>query len=140
MKRYKIAVSYDGTDYAGWQVQPNGVTVQEKLEAVLAEIDGEKVRVHGSGRTDQGVHARGQVAHFDLCKAMGVDALRKALNALLPEDIRVLKAAEVRSNFHARRSATGKEYRYFIRRHGLCRLAGSAERCNCSREAGGGAG
>jgi tRNA pseudouridine38-40 synthase len=114
MPRYRIDLSYDGTAYAGWQVQPNGVTVQATVEDALRELTGAAVRVHGSGRTDQGVHARGQTAHFDLATALSRETLVRGLNALLPADVRVGRAARVAPDFHARRSATGKEYRYFI--------------------------
>ena len=114
MQRYRIQVAYDGTGYLGWQVQPHGITVQACLEAAIRQLTGETVKVHGSGRTDQGVHARGQVAHFDLVKEWTPAALHKALNALLPADIRILQAAEVAADFHARRSVVEKEYRYFV--------------------------
>jgi tRNA pseudouridine38-40 synthase len=107
-------VAYDGTCYAGWQMQPNGVTVQEKLQEAIAAITGERVKIHGSGRTDQGVHARCQVVHFDLPTPRQTHTLTTALNALLPPDIRVLRIRRAASDFHARRSATGKQYRYFI--------------------------
>lgn len=113
-KRFKIVVSYDGTDYAGWQVQPGHMTVQQRLEEAVATLDGCSVKVHGSGRTDQGVHARGQVAHFDMERPREPRALRTSLNALIPRDIRVLSVARVSNEFHARRSAVGKEYRYLI--------------------------
>lgn len=111
--RYRIDIAYDGTNYAGWQVQPNGVTVQQRLEEALERLTGAAVKVHGSGRTDRGVHARGQVAHFDLPGAAPTSLLR-GLNALLPADIRVLRLKRVAADFHARRQATAKEYRYFI--------------------------
>ena len=114
MQRFRIDVSYDGTNYAGWQIQPGDPTVQQQLESVITRLTGEHRRIHGSGRTDQGVHARGQVAHFDLNRVFVPDALRKAFNALLPADIRVVKASIVDRSFDARRSATSKEYRYFI--------------------------
>lgn len=114
MNRFKITVGYDGTGYAGWQVQPNAVTVQEKLEGVLANLNGGPVKVHGSGRTDQGVHARGQVAHFDMEKAFSPRDLNRALNALLPEDIRVIKVQKAADGFHARKHAAEKVYCYFI--------------------------
>lgn len=114
MNRYKITVSYDGTDYAGWQIQPNGPTVQANIEKALHELSQEKVKVHGSGRTDQGVHARGQVAHFDLERPFKPFVLKKALNALLPADIRIVRVELCDPAFHARRSAVSKEYRYFI--------------------------
>ena len=112
--RYRIRVAYDGTDYFGWQVQPHRPTVQQKLELALTRLTGATVKVHGSGRTDQGVHACGQVAHFDLGTAWEPRLLVKGLNALLPPDIRVLQAARAPAGFHARRWALGKEYRYFI--------------------------
>ncbi len=114
MKRYMMVVSYDGSAYRGWQVQPNGATIQEKLESALKAISGETRKIHGSGRTDQGVHARKQVAHFDMESEIPFKGLKKGLNALLPADIRVMKLARARETFHARRSAAGKEYRYFI--------------------------
>lgn len=112
--RYRIDVAYDGSDYAGWQIQPNGITVQQRLEEALKTLTGEQTKVHGSGRTDQGVHAHGQVAHFDLHKAVKLETLLRALNGLLPPDIRVMRARRAAADFHARRSAVGKEYRYFI--------------------------
>jgi len=114
VNRYRMTVAYDGTDYAGWQVQPNGVTVQERIEAALASLTRDAVKVHGSGRTDSGVHARGQVAHFDLRRPMPPAAIRRALNALLPGDIRVNAVARAAPDFHARRQVRVKEYRYFI--------------------------
>lgn len=114
MGRYKLTIAYDGSDYAGWQVQPGQRTIQGELEIVLRQLTGAPVKVHASGRTDQGVHAVGQVAHCDLATPMrGLD-LRKALNAVLPPDIRVLKVARAAADFHARRRAVSKEYRYFI--------------------------
>jgi tRNA pseudouridine38-40 synthase len=114
MQRYRITVSYDGSAYSGWQVQPNHVTVQQRLEEALGRLTGETPKIHGSGRTDQGVHARGQVAHFDLEKPWIPQILHRGLNALLPEDIRIQAVARAAPDFHARRSAVGKEYRYFI--------------------------
>jgi len=113
-QRFKITVSYDGTAYAGWQVQPNGLTVQEVLETALSQLAGTKVIVHGSGRTDQGVHALGQVAHFDACLKVPFAKLSMVLNNMLPADIRIMSARKVPADFHARRSAISKEYRYFI--------------------------
>ena len=112
--RYKLVVAYDGTAYAGWQVQPNGLAVQAVLERTVAQLTGETPKAHGSGRTDQGVHARGQVAHLDLARDWQPAALHRALNAVLPADVRILQVGRVPETFHARRSATGKEYRYFI--------------------------
>ncbi len=113
-QRYCLTLGYDGTPYAGWQVQPNHTTVQQVLEETLHRLTGEAVKVHGSGRTDQGVHARGQVAHVDLSTVWVCDRLRKGMNALLPPDIRVFGIRRVHGDFHARRSAVRKEYRYFL--------------------------
>ncbi len=112
--RFRITVAYDGTSYGGWQIQPNANTVQAELQAVLKRLGGGEVLVHGSGRTDAGVHARGQVAHFDFPRPFAPDMLVRAMNACLPPDIRVMDAAIVADDFHARKSAVGKEYRYFI--------------------------
>ncbi len=114
VRRFRITVMYDGTAYGGWQIQPNANTVQAELQAVLKRLGGSDVHVHGSGRTDAGVHARGQVAHFDFPRPFTPEALVRAMNACLPDDIRVMEAAIVPDGFHARKSATGKEYRYFI--------------------------
>jgi tRNA pseudouridine38-40 synthase len=111
---FKLTVTYDGTQYVGWQLQPNGKTVQEVVETALAKIDGREVRVHGSGRTDAGVHARGQVANCLLRTQLPSATLLRALNANLPEDVRVVRLQETDAKFHARFSARGKEYRYQI--------------------------
>ena len=114
MRHFKLTVAYDGTAYGGWQLQPNAMTVQEVLETALAKIAGHHVRVHGSGRTDAGVHARAQVASCSLTTRHPPHTLRRALNANLPEDVRVMRVQEVDPKFHARFSAKGKEYRYQI--------------------------
>ncbi len=114
VRRFRLTVAYDGTAYSGWQVQPHHPSVQQTIEETLKGIVGHTVKVHGSGRTDQGVHARGQVAHVDLACRMDAAAIRRGLNARLPQDIRILKASVARPGFHARRSAAGKEYRYFV--------------------------
>jgi tRNA pseudouridine38-40 synthase len=111
--RYRIDIAYDGTAYGGWQIQPNCCTVQQKIQEALYTLTGQESIVHGSGRTDRGVHASGQVAHFDLSDPR-IQNLRRALNALLPADIRILKLVKTCDDFHARLSARGKEYRYFI--------------------------
>ena len=113
-RRYRMTLAYDGTAYAGWQIQPRAPTIQQAVEEALETICGERPRVHGSGRTDQGVHARGQVAHFDLSAPRPAAELRRALNGVLPADVRVLNLARAAADFHARRSARSKTYRYFI--------------------------
>lgn len=114
MPRYKLTLSYDGTAYAGWQVQPNGVTIQELLERTLKLLLGSPIRVTGSGRTDSGVHAYEQVAHFDSQNPLDSSRIHHSLNKLLPPDIRILKLEECSDTFHARFSARGKIYRYHI--------------------------
>jgi tRNA pseudouridine38-40 synthase len=114
VRRYRAVVSYDGTAYAGWQVQPRQRTVQGEIEKALAALTGQDVRVNCSGRTDTGVHARGQVIHFDLATGMTLAKLHLGLNAKLPDDIRVARVRRAAPDFDARFSATGKEYRYFI--------------------------
>jgi len=113
-QRYSLLIAYDGTAYAGWQIQSNQRTVQSELEAALRRLASAPVKLHGSGRTDQGVHAAGQVAHCDLPFRLAAANLARALNALLPADIRILRAQPVGAAFHARRSAARKEYRYCI--------------------------
>jgi tRNA pseudouridine38-40 synthase len=114
-RRFKLTIAYDGTRYHGWQVQLVFPSVQQIIEMKIAQITGqETVKVHGSGRTDQGVHARGQVAHVDVTCRITPKALMCALNSCLPQDIRILNAVRAKPDFHARRSAAGKEYRYFV--------------------------
>lgn len=116
VKRLKFTVAYDGAPWHGWQTLPAGHTVQDQLEAALEKIAGVPVRTHGSGRTDSGVHALGQVAHGDVpasAKLSGADWTR-ALNAVLPSSIRVMKSEFVAADFHARYDAKGKIYRYRI--------------------------
>jgi len=113
-QNYKLTIAYDGTEYGGWQLQPNTVSIQQQIEFALAKIVGEPVRVHGSGRTDAGVHARAQVAHAIFSTRHPPTTLGRALNANLPADIRVTAVQRVPAKFHARFSATGKEYRYQI--------------------------
>jgi tRNA pseudouridine38-40 synthase len=120
MRRIRITVAYDGTDYHGWQVQPGLATIQGVLEAVLGEMEGAPVRVEGSGRTDAGVHALAQVAAFSLNNPIPPPNLRKALNRVLPRDIRVLDVAEVPENFHPRFDATAKTYEYRVLRGEIC--------------------
>lgn len=115
--RIKCTIAYDGTDFAGYQVQPNKRTVQGDIEAALARLHkGGSIKISASGRTDAGVHAKGQVIHFDTLLNLPEDKWVIALNAHLPDDIVVLQAGSTSSDFHARFDATGKEYRYFISR------------------------
>ena len=120
MRRVRVTLSYDGTDYHGWQVQPGLATVQGTIETVLAEIEGIPVHVDASGRTDAGVHALAQVAAFTLANPIPVENLRKAMNRLLPRDIRVLDAAEAPEDFHPRYAAMAKTYEYRILRAEIC--------------------
>jgi tRNA pseudouridine38-40 synthase len=118
--KFKLVIAYDGAGYEGWQVQKTGTGVQEKVEAALAKLFPSQPRVHSSSRTDAGVHALGMVAHFEAPRAefkMPACKLALALNAWLPEDIRVLSAARAPRNFHARFDATGKQYRYLVWNH-----------------------
>ena len=116
MRRLRITVAYDGTDFHGWQVQPDLPTIQGTMEAVLAEIEGAPVKVEGSGRTDAGVHALAQVAAFTLNNLIPAPNLRQAMNRLLPRDIRVLHVEEAAPDFHPRFAARAKTYEYRILR------------------------
>lgn len=112
--RYRITLSYDGTDFCGWQSQPCGTSVQDELERAVFSLFGEHVRAVGSGRTDAGVHALAQVAHFDCEKQMEPHRVVGGLNAFLPKSIRVLDACEAAADFDARRSAKRKTYMYLM--------------------------
>lgn len=113
--RLKLIVAYDGAPFSGWQSQTNGNGVQDHLENAIAQICSERVRVHGAGRTDAGVHALAQCAHVDLpAKRYGADRWRSALNGVLPLAIRIMQCRFVSESFHARFSAKGKLYRYRI--------------------------
>ncbi len=115
MPRYRITVEYDGSPFVGWQRQENGPSVQQALEEAISAMTGESVRVQGAGRTDAGVHALGQVAHFDLHRAFPPHRLREGLNYhLRPAPIVILAAEEVTTDFHARFSATRRHYLYRI--------------------------
>ena len=114
MQVFKLTIAYDGTNYEGWQIQPNGTTIQETLEKIFAKIFCQKIKVVGAGRTDAGVHAEGQTAHVLLPKTWGSKELQKSLNALLPKDIRIIDVEAVPSHFHARFSAKGKVYQYKV--------------------------
>ena len=111
-RRYRIVLAYDGTAYSGYQLQDNGVSVQQRLEEALAYVNRTPVRVFGCSRTDAGVHARGFCAHFDLNVPIPPKNLVRAMNTQLPEDIRVMRAAFAKPHFNARNDAKGKEYRY----------------------------
>ncbi|MDO8643630.1 MAG: tRNA pseudouridine(38-40) synthase TruA [bacterium] len=114
MNTFKLILEYDGTDFSGWQLQPGERTVQGVLEKGLKQISGQKIRVTGASRTDAGVHALGQVVHFRASLKMPLNRLRHSLNAVLPEDLSVLKVTLAPSDFHAIRSARKKTYIYSI--------------------------
>lgn len=114
MRNIKITLQYDGTDYHGWQIQPNGRTIQGELTRVISLLDQRHVNIHGAGRTDSGVHAEGQVASFLLERDFRSRELRDAINGNLDRDIRVLEAEFVEASFNARFSALRKTYRYRI--------------------------
>lgn len=114
-RRWKIVVEYDGRPFVGWQRQADGPTVQEAIETAIENFAQEKSTLYGAGRTDSGVHALGQVAHFDIAKQATADTVRDALNFhLKPLPVAVLNAEEAAPDFHARLSATGRHYRYHI--------------------------
>ncbi len=114
MKRIKLTISYDGTNYCGWQIQPNGITVEEVLNKALSKLLGEEIVVIGASRTDSGVHAMGNVAVFDTITTIPVDKIAVALNQRLPEDIVVTKSEEVSLDFHPRYCNCSKTYEYHI--------------------------
>lgn len=116
MSRYFIELSYDGTNYHGWQVQPNGVSVQETLQQALSTLLRQDIEIVGAGRTDAGVHASMMVAHFDFSGSVELDAMQLVykLNKLLPHDIAVRRVYQVPDDMHARFSATSRTYHYYI--------------------------
>ncbi len=114
MPTFKITIAYDGTDFSGWQAQPNQRTVQEVFEHAWQEITGEQLRVRASSRTDSGVHARGQVVGVKSETSIPADKIRCGLNAKLPDDVVVLSVELANDDFHATHQATGKRYRYRI--------------------------
>ncbi|HTA25478.1 MAG TPA: tRNA pseudouridine(38-40) synthase TruA [Terriglobales bacterium] len=120
MRNFKIVLAYDGSDFAGWQVQPDSATVQGTLASAIGRVTGEKVLPQGSGRTDAGVHALAQVATCALESSIPAENLLKALNDLLPPSIRVFEVGEVPLDFHARKSARAKTYRFRIYRGAIC--------------------
>jgi tRNA pseudouridine38-40 synthase len=120
MRNLKLILAYDGSGFSGWQVQPDSATVQGTLASAIGRITGEKVLPQGSGRTDAGVHALGQVATFVTGSRIPAENLVKALNDILPASIRVLEASEAAAEFHARKSARAKTYRYRMYRRPIC--------------------
>ncbi len=113
-RRIRLIIQYDGTNYVGWQLQENGVSVQQLLNEAIFGVTSERIQLHGSGRTDSGVHAMAQVAHFDTNARMPADKFAIAMNMRLPRDIRVLYSEEAPPDFHARFSAKHKTYRYTV--------------------------
>ena len=115
MPKYKILIEYDGTNFVGWQRQNNGLSIQSSIEAAIKKISSETVNIFGAGRTDSGVHAKGQVAHFDISKRIPLDRMRDGLNQhLRPLPISILDAEEATEDFHARFSALLRNYEYLI--------------------------
>jgi len=114
MAKYRITLCYDGTGYGGWQVQPNATSIQSLIQKALLTILREETLVTGSGRTDAGVHALGQVAHFETSEPIAIRSVLYSLNGLLPRQIRVLEMYEAPDSFHARYSAKGKIYHYHL--------------------------
>ena len=114
MRNIKLLIEYDGTNYHGWQVQPNGLTIQEVIEKKVEVMTGQPVRLIASGRTDAGVHALGQVANFRTSATIPVEGFCRGLNSLLPPDIVIQSAEEVETDFHAQHGVKRKTYRYLI--------------------------
>jgi len=118
--KLKLIIAYDGANYSGWQVQKTGIGIQQRIEEAFGKLFPSVRRIHSSSRTDTGVHALGMVAHVEIPSAelkMPIAKVALALNAFLPEDIRIMSASKCKSDFHARFDATGKQYRYFIWNH-----------------------
>jgi tRNA pseudouridine38-40 synthase len=114
LQKFRLTIAYDGTPFSGWQIQDNDTSIQGSIEDALFSITKERRRIVGSGRTDAGVHARGQVAHLSIEKRIEPHILKKALNATLPQEIRILEIEKVSPDFHAQISAIGKEYHYHL--------------------------
>ena len=115
-----LTIAYDGTNYRGWQVQPNGLSVQECVETAVERLTGERQRVYCAGRTDSGVHALGQVANFPTNSSIPIGNIRRGLQTFLPDDIVIVSAKEVSKSFHATYSAIRKRYRYVIHDGDVC--------------------
>jgi tRNA pseudouridine38-40 synthase len=120
VRNLRLILSYDGAEFAGWQVQPGRMTVQGTLSSAIGRLSGENVLPQGSGRTDAGVHALAQVASFATASAVPTENWVRALNDILPASVRVLEVTEAAPEFHARKSARGKTYRYRIHRGAIC--------------------
>jgi tRNA pseudouridine38-40 synthase len=120
VRRIRLTLAWDGTDFHGWQVQPGLATIQGVLEEIIGELEGKPVHIAGSGRTDAGVHARAQVAAFTITNPIPADNLHRAINRLLPPTIRVLNAVETSAEFHPRFDAIAKTYQYTIQRAPIC--------------------
>jgi tRNA pseudouridine38-40 synthase len=120
MRNIKVILAFDGTEFAGWQVQPDRATIQGTLATAIEHLTGERVLPQGSGRTDAGVHALAQVATFMTGSSIPIENFAKALNSVLPASIRVFETSEVPATFHARKSAIGKSYRYRMYRGNIC--------------------
>ena len=115
MFNFKITIEYDGTNFVGWQRQDNGLSIQEAIENAILKLTSEKITLFGAGRTDSGVHALGQVAHFNLKKEIKTDNIRDGLNQhLRPYPIAILHAEKIETSFHARFSAKKRNYKYVI--------------------------
>ena len=115
MSKYKIIIEYDGTEFVGWQSQDNGSSIQKSIEDAIGKLSNEKVTVFGAGRTDSGVHAKGQVAHFEISKNLAADNIRDGINQYLrPLPIAILKVEKATNDFHARFSAKQRIYQYSI--------------------------
>lgn len=119
-RRIRITLAWDGTDFCGWQVQPNLPTIQGTLEEIIGGMEGKPVHVEASGRTDAGVHARAQIAAFTIENPIPIENLGRAINRLLPATIRVLQTAEAPADFHPRFDSVAKTYRYTIHRGAIC--------------------
>ena len=134
MRNILLTLAFDGTNYAGWQRQKNASTIQETIENKIAIMTGEDVSLHGAGRTDAGVHALGMTANFTTFASIPTDGLQKGLNSMLPTDIRILQAEEKETGFHARKSAVGKEYQYFVHTGKICMPHERLYCCHLPRE------
>jgi len=131
LQTWRLKLAYDGTDFAGWQVQPGLPTIQGALASALRSITSEEVLPQGSGRTDAGVHAQGQIVSLKLAVPIPADNLKRALNRILPTSIRIVEAGVVAPEFHARRGVLSKTYRYTLF---LCRPSKGVEEIVCSPE------